>query len=48
MRLLVAFLLWFACIAASIHDAYHPITPCTTDSECMERNGGDGSPTSEE
>lgn len=48
MRLLLAFLLWFASIAYSIYQAHNPLIPCTTDSECMQFNGGDGSPATEE
>lgn len=44
LRLVVALLVWFGAIAYAIHDAYHPLVPCDTDSECMRLNGGNGDP----
>lgn len=44
MRLVILLVLWFAAIAYSIHDAYNPLIPCSTDSECQALNGGNGDP----
>jgi hypothetical protein len=44
LPLLLALASWFALCAYMTHDAFSPTIPCTTDSECMRLNGGDGSP----